>query len=857
MSIGGETLLLDKQVYIYSLDTANFYNEFETKIHNKLNKSYIYKKTLNKIINSKDIDKEKKDKIQTRLIWNNKRIKRLKDDLYKEFEKNSETRKLKKRSLVDRNVISLFDSVLTRTIGVKQSELTTDIIVVQTYFFQVLEQLIQDGFTLDNEKYICFTASAGQIRTKKTMFIKESVWKKHEKSLTCGLTVDDINAKGGMNTNKYLAYLALCNSATDEWIDFNIDRAIVVDDLETDVFGEVDYIDDKTFDVTRRSMSVPIPHTDGCGMILPKVSSKSFMVRLPFIKGLLSPFDFYDFAKEHSAYIIKDIYGKEWDLRKDEIDVIFTRSQFKMASFYSSWQDYREKFIKYKCQAAKCNVEEGDIPDAKLNYQMLQTLSDMTNEELYRVCEPTLTELENIATDKSTMFKVLGITKSNKNKSYIQKSIEAYPPLLNDYYSKEILKSKKRSMVNDARSAKLKINGKYTFIIPDLYAFCERIFLNIENPQGLLNNGEVYCSLYPEHEELDCLRSPHLYREHAVRKNVIDSIKKKWFITKGLYTSVHDLISRELQFDCDGDKSLVCADETIIKVAKRNMENAVPLYYQMATAQKGKITSEEIYKGLQAAYKGNIGIISNQISKIWNSKAINIQAIKWLTAYNNYVIDYAKTLYLPIIPSEKRKIINSYTRNKVPHFFTYAKKKKKSEVEPLNSSVVNKLERMIPNKRIQFKKIGGEFDYKFLLKNKKIQVDNKIIEKYIELDRSKKWRLKKSDEKTKSKSVLYVYNKIRNELLEINEDPYYITDVLTRYLYEKESSRKETLWQCFGDILYENLTKNLKGKKSCVSCGTIIKVANNRVKYCRKCSNEKQKEWQRTSMKKSRKTKNM
>ena len=27
-------------------------------------------------------------------------------------------------------------------------------------------------------------------------------------------------------------------------------------------------------------------------------------------------------------------------------------------------------------------------------------------------------------------------------------------------------------------------------------------------------------------KKLDCLRSPHLYREHAVRKNVIDNIKK-------------------------------------------------------------------------------------------------------------------------------------------------------------------------------------------------------------------------------------------------------------------------------------------------------------------------------------------
>ena len=35
-----------------------------------------------------------------------------------------------------------------------------------------------------------------------------------------------------MNINKYLAYLALCNSGTDRWENFNIDKSIVVKDFE-------------------------------------------------------------------------------------------------------------------------------------------------------------------------------------------------------------------------------------------------------------------------------------------------------------------------------------------------------------------------------------------------------------------------------------------------------------------------------------------------------------------------------------------------------------------------------------------------------------------------------------------------
>ena len=45
-----------------------------------------------------------------------------------------------------------------------------------------------------------------------------------------------------------------------------------------------------------------------------------------------------------------------------------------------------------------------------------------------------------------------------------------------------------------------------------------------------------------------------------------------------------------------------------------------------------------------------------------------------------------------------------------------------------------------------------------------------------------------------------------NKILELNEDKYYIVDVLVEYLYaQKQSSYKTTLWSSFGDIIVENL----------------------------------------------------
>jgi hypothetical protein len=139
--------------------------------------------------------------------------------------------------------------------------------------------------------------------------------------------------------------------------------------------------------------------------------------------------------------------------------------------------------------------------------------------------------------------------------------------------------------------------------------------------------------------KVNCLRAPHLFREHGVRNNVLDEGKAKWFITRGVYTSIHDPISKILQFDNDGDKSLVVSDKTFVEVAERNMKGIVPLYYEMAKAPAEQINSEDIYKSLVSAYKANIGEISNNITKIWNSDNVNLDVIKWLCMENNFTID--------------------------------------------------------------------------------------------------------------------------------------------------------------------------------------------------------------------------
>ena len=484
--------MLDTQITILSVDTGNFYSNREARIHCLLHKLKTEKRGLKEqcdklysvVRENNDITKKKislvksgkvdidsfnpeiKETIQkicfieSILKIKNKKIDFNKKRLLSIIDNKIESKNLRrlrnihpagdkdsifaheKEMFSDSRKINIFESNATRTIGAKADEFCDDLIVVQIYYFGIAKDIILNGFLYNGEKYIYYTSSAGQIRLKKAAFIKESTWNKIQKSIMCGLTVGAINKKGGCNTNKYLAYLALPNSATDDWKEFDIEKVVVVKDFENVVHDTVDFINEISYTVERKDMDVPITQTDGCGMILPFAfgkKQKNKMIRMPWVKGLLGVFDFVEFIKENKCSgIIEDIYGKQHDIISEGIEVILTESQFKMYKYYSSWEEYKLWFHLYNCKVGFTNEEEEHIKDATINYQMLQSLTDFTEEELRKVVSKSNESLQSLNT-LSGIKNAFGVTPYNKNKTALQEAIHLYPNLINDCYKKKKL----------------------------------------------------------------------------------------------------------------------------------------------------------------------------------------------------------------------------------------------------------------------------------------------------------------------------------------------------------------------------------------------------------------------------------
>lgn len=834
---------LNKIIYAYSIGTDALYNKEEKYIHKRLLKLYSLRRKIKERNNS---DEKWKHSSVNRVIKKEKE--KLTSFLDMSLEKK-DMRELTEEELSDKNIVGLFDSFLTRSLGLKPNTVTKEIIIVNVFFFQVFKSMVRDGFIFNKEKYIFLTSSAGQIRQKKAVFIKESSYKKIQLKMMCGLTLDRINELGGMNRNKFCAYLALNESATEVWENFDVRRAIVVEDFETCFQSEVDYIDYNTYKIERKQMPVKIPCTDGWGIVDGETTRQ---VRLPWIKGLLTNFPLQQYLKEKCSpqeWIVKDIWGQEHNVVEENIKYIFCKSQMKLHKFYSSWNDYCKNFEKFECTANYCNIEEQSINNARINYQMLQQLVEVTDKEIEKLVRNTITEIEAIGNDYQTTMRLLGATEYNKNPSWFQEALMIYPELFRDPYCRDILKQTKKSLVKQAKGGRIRVNGKYLFVAPNPLTFCEHLFKRIEFPSDILSNNEVYTNQFPNGAELALLRSPSLGKEWGIKINKRNEELDKWLgNTNCIYTSSYDTISKLLSFDCDGDKLLVLQDKNLIKLGKRLMKGVVPLYYEMKKAEASKLTPETIYEGISLAFtSGNIGPASNLITIVKNNNESDREeadkVVKWLTMEVNFLIDGAKTLFFLTRPKYADEIIKKHTKGKLPNFFIYAKDKESHQVELPNNSTMNRIAASIPDPTVRFSKSISKFDYRMLMNldcDFSVSPESPVVKSYDY------WNIRQDlfngEDLNQKDQDLYKYKQIRKKIIEESQkDLDYIVNTLVAVLYtSRRASAKKTLWVCFGDVILENLKRNLEGKgKICQICGKRFMPKNSLQNCCsRDCYQE-------------------
>lgn len=925
-------MAMDKQIKLYSINLGMVKTGDEKQLYSMkyLNDGSVFRikqnlsNQIKRSLNTTEWTSECNDIFKRELKQNilhkvinrgNKKITTMIHDTIKGFD---DTRYVDSKFFKDTNVIAFFDNVLTRTLGLKSGEPTLDFIVIEVGNTDMLivKQVIENGLIIRSremkddkvvvvdKKYKFFTAGAGQTRQKKFMMIKEDVWNDFEKELMCGLTIEQVNTYGGMNVNKFNAYLSLNNSASEIVDGFDIDKCIVVEDFTEIVNDTVDYItrDDEVdngiteyttkggknvkrknkkteWSISRESKDISFDFMDGAGICLTNIFSKNTQIRLPWFKGLLCPIDYKKYIKENEDCVtkVKDIYGKEYDILEDDIQVIFTKSQFKMWKFYKNiyinendkeegkepfiygWEVYKACYKLYNCTCNKCMEDEDKLKNMRINYQMLQTLTDMSDEEIENLAKDTKLLVNEVHSSKNKQLEFLGATLETKRRDYMQEVIRLYPEILTSKYIKKQLSDTITSFKREAKSGRIKLHAKRTFIVPDLIHFMSLLFGNGQD-YGL-NKNEVFFDTYKDSKKLALLRSPHLSREWCLRNNTSNE-KTKYFKTNGIYVSAKDLGHLILMNDWDGDEALVVEDSEeqkwLLNLAERQMEDIRPLYYEMGGGEGKIINPVNIFNSLKFVYeKSNIGKVSNTLTNIFSKDDYekNMDNIKKLCAYNNWIIDSAKKLELPKLPKDVKQLMN----NKLyPYFFQFAKDKKKNECREIGNGVIDRICKSIDNVKntdFDYSQGFGRFNLNKLLHNKKIEINYEVIEFYLKLENStrtliKQYATKYKEEESDFNYKELAYNQAREDVLKYSNSIKIcyldIVDMIIKYSFKDDEMKLAFVFNVFGAVIINNLNNNLELSLNnenvimCECCGKRfrLKTPNSNQKYCDRCGKE-------------------
>ncbi len=728
----------------------------------------------------------------------------------------------------------------------------------------ILEQIVKNGIVIDSEKYIVYSSSANQMKKRQVCLMHEQFYNNNFSRLMCGLTLEVINEKGGCNTGKHLAYTSLVFSKSVEpAINVNIDEVLVLPEFETEVYEKVNFLDMESLSIEERTMPVPVNHMDGAGMFLPGVFPQSCQIRGGWIKGAVFPFDFRQFIIEKqeqgiSKEIIKDAWGNDVavDYVRDNIKLILNDSQLKMRKYYDSWDEYKRMFNKNGLKICINNMlhyPNNNDPIVLSAYQFYQTIprENVTDERIEALTALTIKKINDAKMNPDTALEIMGIDlDETEDLEPFYASIKAYPQMLQDSYVKKRIDSKIQSERKKAMSGRPYIKGYYNYICPDLYAACEYWFCGIDNPDGLIPKNHVYNTLYAEKEDITevcCLRSPHLSDcEHGIRKLEKSDECKRWFSGMDTVISTHDLLTKVIQCDVDGDECLTTPDKAFIDLLDRNK---LPLYYEMKKAEPSEVNKQNIFDCLIRSFKNEkIGNISNALTKHFNmAYKIDYEFVRIMTAYNNFCIDNPKSQYMPSL-GKYQDMYCEWMEREFPYFFKHAKGKETDKCctdEVINKrSNVNRISKYIENNTKSNKNNiwrdsidGKEFKPQCFM-DSDVKVDRSseiykvLLDEMVKLkaNDNEKFREKlrkkfdaSNDDKKLGYDVYYFY--CNSKILNIIKEYYSVTERIgyrrkvATYLVdieyfqeENKESSKDILWNCFGDILYENLLYNLKHK---------------------------------------------
>lgn len=583
------------------------------------------------------------------------------------------------------------------------------------------KKIIKNGLYINNKKYVRLMCSAGQARVNTVILVREDYEEELKKRLRCGAKSVKITK------NKYNAYFALSSSSTYLIPKPNV---LLINDCEIEMEKRVDWISkipptekhklSNNERVDERTISLMFNLFDGCGAVSVEFAKRvadaleldyipsAFCIRCAYVKGMVFVVDFKQYARELGIIFQKDLYGVEQKV--EDMDMILTKSQFKLYNAYDSIEDYHRLCEENGILWGVTKVTpKKDDTYFRSNYQFCQAIDLRKDSDVAELCQPTIDWLSGICGGdvNHTLLFLLGRMLENPDIDYndilnltsdnVAKALILNPNMINEEYIKNTIIMSVNKKIRESYLGKLILDGNFSVMIPDMYAFMQHAFG--QEVTGALKEFEHYSNFWNQRgkTEVVAMRSPLTWRSEVNKLNLKNNeLTEKWFkyLTSGIVYNVWgcDCI---IHADSDFDGDIVATTDN--PVFLRCRYDNLPITYTKSTVDKEYIKEEELYLADIQSFNSEIGSITNISTAFYELLSLYednpekmmevseiLERLKLIRKCQGDSIDKAKGIKIEPMPKHWTKkvkasqdnldiieFINSIVADRKPYFFRY------------------------------------------------------------------------------------------------------------------------------------------------------------------------------------------
>ena len=559
-------------------------------------------------------------------VGQNQTIQSLFSILGKEFNQEEvdalllERKHLKNKTNSKENIVSL----LTLEEKINNILFIPEIISVKIERKQHYAGIIKHGILLNGKRYVRLMCGAGHARRNTVIFISEEYEKPLKEILNNGR-----NKEQEMVLAKNNAYFALNYSGK---LLVSEPYFCVIPDCELKRTERVEFIDDD-LKIQEIDKELDFNLFDGQGLISPKMASiwandlgldyipSAFIIRNSFLKGMVCVFDFHRFSEECGNHHIKDVWGNDVNIRN--MDVLITASQFKAWSSYGSCREYQDNYRKNNMSWGVTRyTPKKDNDTIFTNYQFVQVLNLDTKEKIESICKQTVNYLDEITkndADHAILYLLGKLAEEAKDvdiykkiNDNVTKALILNEKMIEDPYIQNHLIHSLNKKIKDSYIGNLLVDGNYTMITFDPYAFCEHLFsLPVK---GLLGRDEHYCDYWTRKGTRDvvAMRAPLTWRSEVNKLNLKDTEEMKdWYTYMNNGVVIFNVHGNDMMKmsdgDGDGDICMLTNQKEMVNCAF----GGLPIAYEKKKAPKKKIEEENLWETDILAFDSKIGYITN------------------------------------------------------------------------------------------------------------------------------------------------------------------------------------------------------------------------------------------------------